>query len=720
MLTLVLAAQLAAITVPDTATYSSKAVRDMIEAAAQANRVVPPKLGSYHADIESEVSIAARRTDGGEAVFSIEQMASRLTWDRSGATAQEVIGYRSQSRGVTFSTLGLLTDGWVVPSLYGNRLTLMFGKDTSAARRDRRAKAGDTRIDAAIHPLADDRETYYRFSGGDTVQTMRLGDRDIPIVRIMVTRRDGITVPTTLFDGEIDLDATRLHVVRMRGRFFTVAGKRSLFDVVMGQAIDATLFVELVSTERDGAYWMPTYQRYELQFRTPMAGDARLVARIVTRFREVNAEPPSGPLVVGADTMHAGGHTLVVAKSDTLRNFDRWRGDLGTLTSDVRASDFDDVGPVQYRATGEPLVRFQVERFADLLHVNRVEGVYTGVGVAANLRDAVPGLTVRATAGYAWTERTIRGRISADWQRGAVRWGLIAGRMLDNTNDFRSPGDSGNTLAALSGQDEYDYVDRSGVLVTLTQPFPKSATFGLRIEAGLLEDHSVTANLTHGVFNTTREFHVNRAVRNGRYVRTAVQLQKQPDLDASFARVGSSVVLRYERGDGDVSYQRVELRLMNRLNNGPWTFATRFDAGALVGPSVVPQQLFEIGRSESLQAYDFKEFAGDRAAVVRGLVMYRLPLLRAPIHIFKQLWLPEPSPALAVSLQSGWSQLSSPAAEAAATELRAQVVPTGTGRPRTTIGAGLRFFGGSVGLTMVRAIDHADIWTLKLDFRPQP
>jgi hypothetical protein len=451
-----------------------------------------------------------------------------------------------------------------------------------------------------------------------------------------------------------------------------------------------------------------------------MAGDGRFVVRILTRFKEVDARPPRGPLVAEADTMHAAAHTLVVAPQDTLRNYDRWKSDLGTLTADVRASDLDDVGPREYRVTGEPQVKFQVERFADLVHVNRIEGVYTGVGCVANFRDAVPGLTLRATAGYAWTEQTIRGRISADLIRGTTHWGVVAGRMLDNTNDFRSPGDSGNTLAALSGQDEYDYVDRSGALLSLTHPFPKSSTFALRWEAGLLEDHSVSANWDHGVFNTSRVFRVNRVARNGRYVRTAVQLEKQRDLDASFARVGSSVVLRYERGDGDFTYQRAELRLMNRLNSGPWTLATRFDAGALLGPDAIPQQLFELGRSENLQAYDYKEFAGDRAAVVRGIVTYRLPLFRAPIHIFKWIWLPEPSPALALSLQTGWSQLSSPAALAAATELGALVTPTGTGRPKTTIGAGIRFFGGSMGLTMARAIDHADIWTLKLDFRPQP
>jgi hypothetical protein len=363
-------------------------------------------------------------------------------------------------------------------------------------------------------------------------------------------------------------------------------------------------------------------------------------------------------------------------------------------------------------------VQLQTERPADLVHLNRVEGLFTGLGVTANLRDRAPGLTLRASAGYAWSEGVVRGRIGADLQRERTAWSFRAGRVLDLTNDFRSPFDSGSMFGALSGIDEYDYVDRRIALASVTRRLYDRVA--LRLETGVVADHGVDASLEHGLIRVRKEFLPNRGVREGTYARNAVQLELRPDLDPSLARTGRSMVLRYERGDGEIDYQRIHLRLMTRTNRGDWTYGLRFDAGALVGPARVPQQMFELGRSENLQAYRYKEFVGDRAAVARAIVMRRLPVLQAPIHLFGPIWLPEPSPALAVSIQSGWTQLSNPAARVAALELLTTDTLRATGNPRTTIGAGIRFFGGSVGLMAVRAIDSFDRWSLRLDFRPQP
>mgnify|MGYP007130731402 CR=1 FL=1 len=40
-------------------------------------------------------------------IVSLEQVASTLTWDRTGAYEQEVTGYRTQAIGTTFASLGL-------------------------------------------------------------------------------------------------------------------------------------------------------------------------------------------------------------------------------------------------------------------------------------------------------------------------------------------------------------------------------------------------------------------------------------------------------------------------------------------------------------------------------------------------------------------------------------------------------------------------------------
>ena len=106
MLTLLLAAQLAAAVPRDTATYSSPALRALISEAARVNNHVPPALGGYTAKLESEIAIGERDGAGHETEESLEQAASSLRWSRTGDFEQHVIGYRSQALGFQFATIG--------------------------------------------------------------------------------------------------------------------------------------------------------------------------------------------------------------------------------------------------------------------------------------------------------------------------------------------------------------------------------------------------------------------------------------------------------------------------------------------------------------------------------------------------------------------------------------------------------------------------------------
>ena len=717
MIALYLAAQLAAAVSRDTGTYSSPALRSIVASAAALNRRVPPGLGSYKGELESEIQLTYTRGDRAEAVVSIEQVASTLTWNRSGATEQNVIGYRSQALKTQLPTIGILQNAWAVPSLYGNRLTLMFGQDSSGRRLGRRRSAP---VLLAVHPLADDRERFYRFSGGDTIQTLRVGDRELSIVRIQVTPRGAPDVKSVLFTGELDLDASRSHVVRMRGHFDVVGDRLSLVARALRSAVDGLIYVELENSERDGEYWLPSYQRFEAQVTIPAAGDGRTSFRILTRFRDLALSPPPIADAEG-DSMQATAHPLRIAPRDSLAAYRGWIRDLGILSADARIGDFDDVAPAKYRSDGAPTIAFQAERAMDLAHFNRVEGLYTGGGLTAKLRDLAPGVTLRAIAGYAWSERTARGRVVAELRRPRSTWAFRAGRSLDLTNDFRSPFDSGQTFAALFGRDDYDYVDRHFALASVTYLMSAEHNFSIYAELGAAQDKYAPAALQRGLFRKRAPFRENRGVMRGDYAKSIVALERNPDLDATTLRPGTSAVLRYERGDGQINYQRLELRLITRANHGPWTITGRFDAGALFGSSPPPQQLFEMGQNEGLASYSYKEFAGDHAVGLRGLVSYRLPLFRSPIHIYRQFWLPEPGPSLAVILQSGWTEASTPGARAAVAALGTldgNPLSRPTGDVRSSVSAGLRFFGGSMGIMVTRPLDHADQWRIKFDANP--
>ena len=190
-------------TSPPDSVYSSPYVRALVDRASSSNRRVPDSLQGYLARVESEMAFIARQPDGVEQTVTVEQTASVVRWRRTGAYEQRVIGYRSQSLGLTASPIGFFQQAWTVPVLYGNRIILLFGQPDSLRRRAVRRQRRDTIV--AVHPFALDRDDLYRFSGGDTVVTIDPGGRTIPIVRVHVEPHgERLTRETTAFEGDID------------------------------------------------------------------------------------------------------------------------------------------------------------------------------------------------------------------------------------------------------------------------------------------------------------------------------------------------------------------------------------------------------------------------------------------------------------------------------------------------------------------------------------
>src|SRR5687768_17866975 len=236
--------------------YATPALRALVAAAARRN-AVPPALDWYEARVETEIGVVSRRPDGAEGVAALEQVGTTLRWARDGRYEQRVLGYRTQQVAINLSVLGVLGSGWVTPVLYGNRLLFrgITEADSGAEGARRRRARRDTLL--LVHPLAEDREPVYRYRGGDTVLVLRLGGRDVPIVRVQVEPTGAGTRRTGVFAGEIDLDASRSQVVRMRGRFGVVGGRRGWRDRLPAP-VEAVAFVEYVNAEFDGAYWLPS------------------------------------------------------------------------------------------------------------------------------------------------------------------------------------------------------------------------------------------------------------------------------------------------------------------------------------------------------------------------------------------------------------------------------------------------------------------------------
>jgi hypothetical protein len=702
--------------------YSSPALRRLVERASELNRRVPDSLRTYRAKVESEMAFIARQADGIEQTFTVEQTASNVQWDRSGGYEQRVIGYRSQSLGLTISAAGLFRQAWTVPILYGNRISLLFGQDSMRPRSVRRKRSD---IVVAVHPFAADRDEVYHFSGGDTIVIIHPGGRSIPVVRIQVKPQAGrLTRQMTVFDGDIEVDEQRAQIVRMRGRFVTIGPSTKARSRLFASRIEAVAYVELENGEFDQAYWLPTYQRIEAQASIAFLGDQRGIFRVVSHFRGYVVNDV--PMVVAqeSDSLRTTTHRLTFVPGDSLGRYRAWTRPIGDLSGAVSSDDFNDIAPDVWRPTGSPIVRPRFHEASDLFHYNRIEGAYTGLAAEARLRDAAPGVVVRVTTGWAWSEQTIRGRLFAERQQGKWWPSLRAGRSLDITNDFRDVFDSGSTLGALFSVDDYDYVDRRSAMAGLTRVIGRQRDVRLRFEAGLASDRYVAAQRERGPFaRSDSGFRFNRGVDEGRYRIATMKLELHPDINAAFVRPGVGALIQGEAAKGDITWCRVELRLVARRSFGPLLSAVRTDAGVVFGDSIPPQQLFELGENQNLPGYGYKAFAGNEAAVVRSLVMYQIPLWQAPLR-FGRLVLPAVAPMISAGAQGGWASATNDAARSAIRRLGSIDTPV-LGRPgdfsgalvsrptdgiRASVDFRIRFFGGAVSAGVARAMDHRERW----------
>jgi hypothetical protein len=702
-------------------TYASPALAALVTDAAARNRL-PATLQSYRAVVETEISLVLRRADGTEAIGSVEQVASDLRWTRTGLYDQRIAGHRMQQVGAGISMLSGFRTGWLNTTLYGNRLRTRQQRadDTAPSSRRGRVAAADT--SPVVHPLADDREQWYVYTGGDTLVTVRDGTRTIPVVRVAVEPRDDLTTAGSLFRGELHLDASRGALVRMRGAFEPVgaATQRSvnrLARVATG-FVEGAAFVDYENGEREQQCWLPTTQRIELQAAAPAFSEGRAVFRIVSRFRDmqVNDTMLDPARIALADSQPPPvRRRLSFAPGDSLRAFGDWANALGAISEGLHSDDFDAIGPDRWRTIGLPRFDWGVTYGSDLLRVNRVEGMYTGFGARLALRDLSPGTVIRGTAGYAWSEQAVRGRVEVQRDRGPWRLMARAGRGLDITNDFRNPLDSGSALTALTGLDEYDYVDRRFAGVQAQRTIG-ARRWVWRVESGFARDDSTPATLTTSPIGRTT-FRANRTVDAGSYWRSAVTLAWRPDGSAEFLRPGWSARLYAEQGLGDLEYGRVEGRLTVRRQAGPFTAISRADAGALYGRTLPTQQLFELGQTQGLPGFAYKEFAGTRAGMVRSLLLWTGPWWTQPARA-GNLVLPPFAPGASVGLQSGFTAAPGPAGRAAVARLGALADSAGALVPvsrasngwRSSLSAGLRFFSGALFVGGAQPLGRGESW----------
>jgi hypothetical protein len=700
--------------------YATPALRTFIDQAAIANRNPPPFLAGYRASVESELALILRDSLGRELVGQIEQLAARADWERaSGKYDLHVVGFRSQSLGAPYSAL-TWTRMYTVPTLYGNRLVLGMNDGVPRSKRDSIAIAKVRQRDSvqgreqfrAPHPLAVDRERFYRFSGGDTVATIYSGDRAIRLLRVHVEPVMHPKANFIAYTGELDFDADRHQLVRMRGRLVNMTTAKDPLFVRRTGAV-AVAYMEFENAEINGQVWLPAYQRSEFQAQMGILGDTRPVYRIVSRFRNYTLLTDTALTLAQMDTlMPRTRATLTFASKDSVSRFGAWQDNLGASSGRVTSDDFDDIAPDIWKPTGKPRVDYWPKRLEDVARYNRVEGLFTGVAGSVRFRDMLPGLSARGTIGLAWSEQTARGSAYVSLARGDWITGVLAERALASTNDFMLALESGLSIGPLlSGVDDADYVDRWTAALSSTRILGHVDRALFTGELALVEDRAERARVANA-FLYGGAFRPNRNAAPGRYARATARLQFHPRVTGETLSPGFGVSLLYELATGDLDWQRVEARLALRNYWRGFVLSSRVNAGAVLGANLPSQTLYEMGGYADLPSYGYKEFGGDRAALGTGMIAYQFPVLRTPRRV-KVLVVPGLSPGLAAGVQGGWADASSDAARRALLALGGDgVTPLSrpTDRVRATADFRITILSGAMGAGFARTIDHAERW----------
>ena len=295
----------------------------------------------------------------------------------------------------------------------------------------------------------------------------------------------------------------------------------------------------------------------------------------------------------------------------------------------------------------------------------------------------------------------MRGGATLYRARGEWTSTALAERWLEATNDFPVglPFATASVGGLVGSLQRRDYVDRTTAAVAARRASRDASSSLFGVQVGVGRDRDNVAR-TRGPFRADSVVPLNRFAQNGSYARAALDYERGQALSLATSAAGARVQLHYEAAAGDLNWQRATAAIRVHRSIGRLLVTQRGDIGIVFASGgIPPQQLFELGGSERLPGYRYKQFVGDRSALFGAGLEYPLPGFRRADRWTLRHRLPAFAPALATSIGGGWTELSSQRARDAALALgrgSAVLVSEATGRMRGTFGLGFTVLSGLV------------------------
>jgi hypothetical protein len=700
--------------------YADSATAALIARARERHRQQDAAVRDYRATLLTRLDANFGR--GGFARFLplvVEEQESELSWQAPNDVKVVTVGRRFRTAFRNVNANSSWTRPWFVPRFLGDSIRLLSGEDFP----DR----------AAVHPLSQDGDAFYRYAINDSM-TLAVPGRTVRAIGVRVTpaRADA-----SLIAGELWLDAQTAETVRLS---FVFVGKRLWVDSIGPGHSDTTradrndalvqrilrVSADLEYGLYDQRYWLPYRQAVTLEVQLPWFKNLVIPVHFITTFRGVRVNqnapitftslPPDttrhrgrrrhgdltrrcgdsvavgsaaddsldnatrGCITVGS---WAGGHFEIDVPPDSILL--RYSGWADSLSFDLSAVDAERIADFRRDVlntlerlpdslTGRPTIAVAFDRFTDIWRYNRAEG--TSLGWGYEWRIGAPFLSVLAKARYAFTDGRLQGSLALRRDAPGSRLELAAFREMRDA-DLLAPGLSfSNSFDALwFARDDGDYVFLQGGGLRYQRPVGLDAD--LTVEARIAEE-SAPVRLAHDGLNDllggSGVFPVNGPVAAGTYYVAAVEL------------AGGGTPVGWKAGVDGTAGARAHARgwvAVTAKSPLPWglDLAASGWAGLGAGDSV-PQRDFRLGGVKTLRGYP--------AGALRGM----------------SAW------AFGVDIGRARGAISpvvfADAGQAAPRLLRY------SGRPASSAGAGLSLLGGAVRFDAARPIAPNAKWRFSL------
>ncbi len=262
---------------------------------------------------------------------------------------------------------------------------------------------------------------------------------------------------------------------------------------------------------------------------------------------------------------------------------------------------------------------------------NRVEGLFLGLGQNKEyFWSGAESFSPYGFVGYAFALHRWRYQLGLDkWFGNENRFEVgIEGHSLTASKDYWIIGPKENSLYAfLAREDFMDYFSRDGMSVHVAQYFHVNSRITLSFD---LDKYSSLSDMTNwSVFGGHKSFRPNPAILDG-WMRSIVLDIQHREYKGDTRRTGWMAGLRGETtvsGDFDFRMLTAQAVRYQPLFRG-MQLNMRLRLGTS-GGVLPPQRTYQIGGFNTLNAFPYKEFTGNR------LALFNIELLLSP-ELFKR------------------------------------------------------------------------------------